>query len=116
MGPVIPGLSDDPAQLEAVVRACLDAGAVSIGVVLLHLRPGVKDHFLDQLAVTHPELLERYKRLYPRTYAPKAEQRRVSDLVHGFVRKHGGVRVVPRRRAPKVAVEASAPPAQLSLL
>jgi DNA repair photolyase len=116
MGPVIPGLSDDPAQLEDVVRGCLEAGAVSIGVVLLHLRPGVKEHFLEQLGTTHPELLERYRRLYPRAYAPKAEQRRVSELVHGLVQKHGGVRVVPRRRAPRIVVPAAPAPAQLSLL
>ena len=44
VAPVLPGLSDAPEQLEAVVRACVEAGATSISPVLLHLRPGVREH------------------------------------------------------------------------
>ena len=92
MGPVLPGLSDEPAQLEAVVKAALDAGAVSVGSVLLHLRAGVRDHYLATLAATRPDLVERHQRLYPagRSYAPANERRRVSGLVQEAVRRHGG--------------------------
>jgi DNA repair photolyase len=93
IAPVIPGLSDDAEQLEAVAKACVEAGAVSISTVVLHLRPGVKDHFLGELERTHPELLDRYRRLYPRANVPKAEQRRVADVVHAAVRRAGGLPV-----------------------
>src|SRR5207253_5420347 len=57
VAPVLPGLSDGPEQLEAVVKACVDAGAVSISPILLHLRPGVKEEFMPWLERTRPELV-----------------------------------------------------------
>ena len=45
-----PGISDDADQLDAVVRACVEAGAASITPMLLHLRPGVREHYLAWLA------------------------------------------------------------------
>ncbi len=50
VAPVLPGLSDAPEQLEAVVKACVEAGARPIASILLHLRPGVREHYLDWLA------------------------------------------------------------------
>ena len=92
VAPVLPGLSDRPEQIDDVVGACIDAGAVSVSSVLLHLRPGVKQGYLDALRETHPQLLDSYQRLYgDRSYAPKDERRRVAGLVHAAVRRHGGV-------------------------
>ena len=90
VGPVLPGLSDGEEQLEAVVEAALDAGAVSVGAVLLHLRPGVREHTMGWLAQARPDLVDRYERLYRRPYAPKAEQERVSEIVRSVVRRRGG--------------------------
>jgi DNA repair photolyase len=64
VAPILPGLSDAPEQLDAVTRACRDAGAVSITRVMLHLRPGVKEVFYSHLAQTHPHLLPYYRRIY----------------------------------------------------
>src|SRR4051795_10025913 len=47
VAPILPGLSDAAEQLEAVVKACVDAGAVSVTPLLLHLRAGVREHYLD---------------------------------------------------------------------
>jgi DNA repair photolyase len=91
VGPVIPGLSDGPDQLEAVGRASAEAGATSISTVLLHLRPGVKEHFLSTLAADFPDLLATYRRLYRGAYAPAAEQARVSESVLAAYRAAGGV-------------------------
>jgi DNA repair photolyase len=92
VAPVLPGLSDRPEQLEAVVRACVGAGARSISTVLLHLRPGVKDVFLSRLAGSHPHLLADYRRRYrDRAYAPKADQQAIAAVVRNLVRQHGGV-------------------------
>ena len=78
VAPVLPGLSDRPEQLEEVVRACVEAGARSVGAVLLHLRPGVREVFLARLADTHPELVPRYERWYPGVWAPRS----VSERIH----------------------------------
>ncbi|HEX6165402.1 MAG TPA: radical SAM protein [Acidimicrobiales bacterium] len=91
MAPVLPGLSDAPEQLDAVVQACVAAGARSISTVLLHLRPGVKDVFLSRLADSHPHLVTEFRRRYrDRAYAPTAEQAALAAQVHEMVRRHGG--------------------------
>ena len=64
MGPVLPGISDSPEQLHATVKAAVDAGAVSVGHVPLHLGPGVKDHFIDWIASHRPDLLPMYEDIY----------------------------------------------------
>jgi DNA repair photolyase len=92
VAPILPGLSDGREQLDDVVRACVDAGAPSISPVLLHLRPGVKEHYLGWLADAHPELLERHQRLYPGSYAPGRERDRVTQLVRDLVTQHRGAK------------------------
>jgi DNA repair photolyase len=110
IGPVLPEISDGPDQLEAVVKACLDAGARSVSTVLLHLRPGVGDVFFEHLAATHGHLVASYRRRYRnRTYAPRAEQQRVHALVDDLVRRHGGTRDGPMRRPPPAPVPVAAP-------
>src|SRR5690606_29906535 len=42
MGPVIPYLSDSPAQLEAAVRRIAEAGATSASAITPHLPPGAR--------------------------------------------------------------------------
>ena len=54
VAPILPGLSDGREQLEAVATACVEAGAVSVSAILLHLRPGVKQHYLETLRASPP--------------------------------------------------------------
>ena len=60
VAPVIPGMSDGEDQLREVVEACLEAGAVSVTPVALHLRPGVRQHYLAWLAGVRPDLVPLY--------------------------------------------------------
>src|SRR4051812_44884578 len=64
MAPILPGLSDDPSKLADVIRAARDAGATSVWANVLYLRPGTREHFLEQLARDWPELLPMYEHLY----------------------------------------------------
>jgi DNA repair photolyase len=64
MAPILPGLSDRPEQLAEVVQAAREAGACGIWANVLHLRPGTREHFLECLGRTWPELLPEYERLY----------------------------------------------------
>src|SRR6266487_3749714 len=78
MGPVVPFLSDSPAQLDATVRQVAQAGARSVTPIVLHLRTGAREWFLRWLSEHHPELMPRYRALYGRgAYAPTAYQERV---------------------------------------
>ena len=90
MGPVIPYLSDSPAQLDATVRAIAAAGAVHVTPIVLHLRPGAREWFLGWLRENHPGLVARYEELYGRrAYAPKAYQARISGQVRELAIKYG---------------------------
>jgi DNA repair photolyase len=71
IAPVLPGLSDKPEQLEAVVRAGKDSGAQFIWCGTLRLAPGTREHFLNCLARDWPELVPRYERLYTNTSPPR---------------------------------------------
>lgn len=71
IAPVLPGLSDGRAELAEVAAAVRDAGGRVLGVLPLHLRPGVREHFMAWLADFDPELHADYQRRYARrTYAP----------------------------------------------
>jgi DNA repair photolyase len=89
MAPILPGLSDRPDQLEAVVRAARDAGASHVWSGVLHLRDGTREHFLATLERHWPELLPRYLEDYRTGPYLKAEKtapvtRAVSTLVSGL--------------------------------
>src|SRR4029077_20285999 len=49
IAPILPGISDRPEQLRAVVEAALDAGASHVAPIMLHLRPGVREEFMPWL-------------------------------------------------------------------
>jgi DNA repair photolyase len=91
MAPILPGLSDRPEQLDAVVEAAVAAGATFVAPILLHLRRGVRDHYLEWLRAIHPELLDRYTTLYPRAgYAHPEQRRALSRLIARLVASRGG--------------------------
>jgi DNA repair photolyase len=90
MAPILPGVSDRPEQLAAVVRAARDAGATGVWANVLFLRPGTREHFLENLARDWPEELERYGRLYAnRAYLGKADTSPVRAQVAELARLHG---------------------------
>jgi DNA repair photolyase len=111
MAPILPGLSDRPEQLAAVVRAAREAGATHVWASLLHLRPGTREHFLEALARDWPEELPRYERLYAdgRAYLPAAEVAPVRREVARLSRALG----VDAGRTPRPA---RVPPPQLRLV
>ncbi|MDT4913715.1 MAG: hypothetical protein QOC66_2843, partial [Pseudonocardiales bacterium] len=86
IAPVLPGLSDRPEQLAEVAAAIRAAGGRVIGVLPLHLRPGVREHFLGWLAGYDPELHADYLRRYARgAYAPK----QYADRLRTHIRDRG---------------------------
>jgi DNA repair photolyase len=127
MGPVVPFLSDSPAQLDAAVSQIAAAGATHVMPIVLHLRPGTREWYFRWLGAHHPGLVGRYLDLYGRSaYAPKSYQARIAGQVRELAEKYGigrprpglghGRRPAPGRPAPQArrgAAEAS-PPAVLS--
>jgi DNA repair photolyase len=96
VAPVIPGMSDGRAQVQEVVQACRDAGARSVSTIGLHLRPGVREHFMGWLQEARPDLVPLYQRLYGKgSYLPKVAQERLAvvaaesgELRRGFATGH----------------------------
>jgi DNA repair photolyase len=97
IAPVLPGMSDSAEQLTEVVEACVAAGAVSVSPILLHLRPGVREVFMPWLEATRPDLVERYRELYPTSYATPGARARLTQAVDELVDRLGAVAVPPSR-------------------
>ena len=90
MGPVVPYLSDSPAQLEAAVRRIADAGAAH--VIADRAPPAARrPRVVPVLAGRRPPaLLPRYGELYGRgAYAPKAYQERIAGQVRELAERYG---------------------------
>jgi DNA repair photolyase len=65
LAPVLPGLTDAPRDLAAVLSAAREAGATHAWSNVLNLRPGTREHFLAVLEREWPTEADRYRRLYP---------------------------------------------------
>jgi DNA repair photolyase len=84
IAPLMPGINDDPKQVERIIEIATEAGAVSIGGIGLHLRGEVRDVFMEWLRSYRPDLVEHYERLYARgAYLPSSEKERIQGLVRG---------------------------------
>jgi DNA repair photolyase len=110
MAPILPGISDRPEQLRAVVQAAREAGATGIWANLLFLRPGTREHFLQHLAEDWPEQLPYYEELYAgRAYLGAATTTPVREEVSRLARDVG---IRDRRR---IRLAPPPEPEQLSL-
>ena len=106
MAPILPGLSDDPDKMADVVKAARDAGATSVWTNVLYLRPGTREHFLENLARDWPDLLPMYEQLYAgRAYVAKEVLEPVRRKVRELGKAHG---LADRRTRPATP---PAPPA-----
>jgi DNA repair photolyase len=111
MAPILPGLSDRPDRLEAVVKAARAAGATGLWASMLHLKDGTREHFMGVLSKHWPELVPRYERAYwSRAYLPQTFGEATLKEVSRLRRFHG----VSDRRL--VVLKPPPQPEQLSLL
>ncbi|MFL5866020.1 MAG: radical SAM protein [Thermoleophilaceae bacterium] len=110
VAPLIPGVNDQPEQVEKILELCTEAGAVSIGGIALHLRGSVKQLWFEWLEEHRPELIPMYRKLYARgAYAPQAERDRLAALVRT------GARLSPPARPDPAGPEPAPEPQQTSL-
>ncbi|MEI5583388.1 Rv2578c family radical SAM protein [Agromyces sp. CCNWLW213] len=88
--PILPYLTDTKAHLDEAVRRAEAAGATSLVYSALHLRGSVKPWFFDWLGREHPELVDRYRAMYPGSsaYAPKEYRAWLAERMRPLLRAH----------------------------
>jgi DNA repair photolyase len=89
LAPILPGLTDSVASIDAVAAAARAHGAASFGTSVLRLAPLVSEHYLAFIAKSFPELLHRYERAYRGTNISTDYQLAIERSV-GRVRAHHG--------------------------
>ena len=96
--PVLPGISDDDATLESVVRWTAEHGGRFVLAGTLTLADQQKTYFMEELAGRFPHLMASYRALYPEaSYAPKGDvARRLARRVRELCARHGLSDRIPR--------------------
>jgi DNA repair photolyase len=95
--PVLPGITDAPADLEAVVRAAAEAGATHIFAGPLFLKPCSAAVFLPFLEEQFPHLVENYRQRYrDRSFLPPSYGQRVAQRIGMLRQKYGMTPADPR--------------------
>ncbi|HSE26877.1 MAG TPA: radical SAM protein [Gemmatimonadales bacterium] len=90
VAPVIPGITDSLAQLDAIVAAAHAAGAEWVHAFPLRLGPASRRTFLPLLAREFPGLVARYERAYARSRnAPRQYARALSARMRLLRARHG---------------------------
>jgi DNA repair photolyase len=103
--PVLPGITDSPADLESVVRAAAEAKARSVAAHPLFLKPCSEKIFMPFLEENFPHLVQSYKVRYAnRAFLPAQYSRRISALMRKLCEKYKiGERDENTRFFPKTA-------------
>jgi DNA repair photolyase len=88
MSPIVPGISSKPALIERTIVDAAQAGVPVVGSNVMHLQGGTRDHFVTWLTQEHPELVDGYRRLYGRDYAPPSYCNEVKTVVAELRTRH----------------------------
>ncbi|WP_327637767.1 Rv2578c family radical SAM protein [Kribbella sp. NBC_00482] len=101
VAPVLPWLTDSTEELDDLLAQLSAAGATGVTPLLLHLRPGVKEWFMQWLAYDHPDLVSRYNSLYAHGSNASPSYRKAFDQkLRPLLTKHGFARGSTHRPAP----------------
>jgi DNA repair photolyase len=111
--PILPGLTDRAADLDALCAAAREAGAQWLGAQVLFLMPSSLKTFLPFLEEKFPKLAKQYRKWYGRSgYAPEKYRMEIASRMGALRKKHG---LASRPYAPDRLAKAGCLPAQLSL-
>jgi len=88
--PILPGITDREADLDALVRGARDAGAQWIGAQVVFLTPGVRNYFVSFLEAKIPRLARQYREWYGgHSGAPERYRKEIAARFDGLRRKYG---------------------------
>lgn len=115
LAPVLPGITDHPDQLAAVVEAAKAHGASSLWTNALHLGDVTRQAFFQYLEHRRPELVPEYTQLYRGKYAPSGYRRRIQEIV-ATLKARSGFGATPASARSDQPPGPGRVPEQLSLL
>lgn len=69
--PIVPGLCDDEASIEEMVKCAKESGAEFIMPAGMTLRDEQANHFLSNIAELYPEIIPQYEKIYGFKYVPR---------------------------------------------
>jgi DNA repair photolyase len=111
--PILPGLTDGEADLDALFAAARAAGAQWIGAQVLFLMPSAQKVFLPFLEQRFPRMARQYRCWYSRGgYSPESLRREIHTRVQALRKKHG---LASRPYAADAVAQSRCRPAQLTL-
>lgn len=88
--PVLPGITDNPRDLEALVKRVSEAGATYVGACALRLQSSARKRYLPFIEQEFPHLAERYRNTYAHGYQAGEKYRAgLSAFFHQLCRKYG---------------------------
>jgi DNA repair photolyase len=88
--PILPGITDQEEDLDALARAARDAGAQWFAASVLFLMPSALKQFLPFLDKRFPKRAQRYREWYSRNpYAPETYRKEIAARVAALRRKYG---------------------------
>lgn len=88
--PVLPGITDNPSDLEALVKTVADAGATYVGACALRLQSSARKRYLPFIEQEFPHLAERYRRAYASGYQVSERYREgLSRFFHRLCARYG---------------------------
>jgi DNA repair photolyase len=98
--PVVPGITDSPVDLEALIRAAAESGADYVFANPLFLKPCSAAIFLPFLEQNFPHLVDDYRQRYQdRAFLPRAYAKRLSQLIARLREKYKLTRAHRRERS-----------------
>jgi len=115
--PVLPGITDNPSDLDALVKRVSEAGAVSVGACAVRLQSAARKRYLPFIEQEFPHLAERYRNTYGHSaYAGEKYREGLAKFFEKLCAKYG-VRGWSSREDEEgdEALGALVPPQQLSL-
>lgn len=108
LAPILPGLTDSEASLDAVAAAARAHGATWLWAGPLRLAPLVKEHYLEWVEEFRPDLLPRYTRAYPRADPPRPYKEWLEIRIANVRARHGFL-TAPDRPSRSPLGEAASP-------
>ena len=101
--PVMPGITDSPAALDALVKATKEAGGRYIYANPLFLKPCSASIFLPFVEKEFPGLVDEYRKRYAdKSFVSKIYAKRIAELMASLRKKYGITREITDRTSVSV--------------